>query len=344
MKSLRHRFRRVFGRKRPSSSRGGSSRGGRDAAAETGHAFASGNDNNHSSNHRGEHPHPHHHPHHPHHRAKPTSQPTGFSEAPSVQSLRTLHRYHASPNALRADFMEKHSALSSRRMAVSAEQVSIFVTSDNTIISFFELSALDVERPIQMRLNTAGTILRQSCDASMVAQAIIDAITDLAIPVTALYGDVIGDLELDVLTRPTIDHTKSLYIVICEINKMLSFIKPVINLVTVLRDHKTDLPQEAAAADLQNTSKGVIITPMTYTYLGDVLDHCVLIADSLEQIRSTADGLIGLIFNTISNNQNRNMQQLTVTTIFFLPMTFITGYFGQNFEGFVELDYGTAYL
>lgn len=45
----------------------------------------------------------------------------------------------------------------------------------------------------------------------MVGQAIIDAIIDLAMPVTTCYTEVIGDLELDVLTKPNIKHTKSLY-------------------------------------------------------------------------------------------------------------------------------------
>ncbi|KAK3380441.1 hypothetical protein B0T24DRAFT_195128 [Lasiosphaeria ovina] len=265
------------------------------------------------------------------------SHPTGFSEVVDKSRLRTLQRYQASPNDPRTKFMEKHSSLSSKDLAVACEQVSMFITNDNTIISFFEMSAQDVEGPIVKRLRTSDTILRQSCDASMVGQAIIDAIIDLAIPVTACYSDVIGDLELDVLTRPNVGHTKKLYIVITEINKMLSFINPIVTLINTLRDHKTEMPQEIAASKLQDPAHGVILTPMTYTYLGDVLDHCVLITESLNQLKGSADGMIGLIFNTISTSQNESMKQLTVATIIFLPLTFLTGYFGQNFNDFEDI-------
>lgn len=184
----------------------------------------------------------------------------------------------------------------------------------------------------------------RSCDASMVGQAIIDGIIDLAIPVIACYGDVIGDIELDVLNRPNIGHTKSLYILISEMNKILLFISPITTLINALRDHQADVPSDAIMSHLLDPNHGVIITPMTYTYLGDVLDHCVLITDTLNQLKSSADGMIGLIFNTISANQNESMRQLTIATIIFLPLTFLTGYFGQNFEPFTVLQEDITYL
>lgn len=201
---------------------------------------------------------------------------TDISTASGETLERTLQRYQAGANEAKIDYFEKHSALAGHELGVIAEQVSLFITNDNTVISFFELSADVVEKPILVRLRTQDTVLRQSCDASMVGQAIIDAVIDLAIPVASVYADVIGDLELDVLTRPDVTHTKKLYIVINEINKILTFINPVVNLINALRDHKTEMSQDSAALHLQDPTKGVIITPMTHTYLGDVLDHSTL--------------------------------------------------------------------
>lgn len=277
-------------------------------------------------------------------------QPKGSPYMPSTQSstrlvpMRSLQRFRASGNEARSEFMEAHSSLAPKGLAVSAEQVSVFLTADNTVISFFELSADDVERPIVKRLSTPGTVLRQSCDASMVVQAIIDAVIDLAVPLTSVYSDVIGDLELDVLTSPSVKQSRNLYIIISEVNKMLSLLSPMNNLVSVLRDHMTELSQEAAVHALGNNGTGVIVTPMTHTYLGDVLDQVMVVAEALHQTKQAADNLINLIFNTITAAQNESMTQLTTATIVFLPLTFLTGYFGMNFEPFYELDRGTPFL
>lgn len=130
------------------------------------------------------------------------------------QAVKTLQAYRTDADPERTRYMEEHSTLNSKGLMVSVEQVSMFLQSNNTLVSFFEHSADVIEEPILKRLESSETVLRQSGDASMVMHAIIDGIVDLAIPIASAYEDSIAELELDVLTDPTIAHSKALYVIL----------------------------------------------------------------------------------------------------------------------------------
>lgn len=245
----------------------------------------------------------------------------------------TLQRWR-NVNQERAEYMETKSPLLERGFLVGVEQVCLFLTADRTVITFFEQSAADILNPLSKRLSSDETILRTSADATLLVQAIIDAVVDLASPVLHAYDDAIGSLELEVLTDPDVRQPRELYVLTSEITLLRNTIAPTSNLIHSLREHRAEvmsLPARSVSGSSVRpqvsrtvTTTAVTMSALSHTYLSDVEDHVLTLSANLDRMRSSAEHLESLIFNTLSAAQSNSMKQLTQITIFFLPLTFVS--------------------
>jgi len=232
-------------------------------------------------------------------------------------------------------------SLASDKFGLSWEQVSAFLTSDGTVITIFEHSGKDVFQPILARLQSSQTVVRSSNDPSMLLQAVIDTTVDLSLPIGKAVAEIFDDLERAVLYNPRIPQSKQLHVLRSGLTLLLNNTIAIGGLVKTLCDHRpvADLNESPATPSVsvptprvQVANSQSQISPMARMYFQDVQDHIQTLSNSTHMSIRSAENLSSLIFNSITANQNESVRKLTLVSSFFLPLTFLTSYFGMNFD------------
>jgi magnesium transporter len=90
-------------------------------------------------------------------------------------------------------------------------------------------------------------------------------------------------------------------------------------------------------------SESVLINENTHIYLRDVSDHAIRVIESIESYREILSGLLEIYISSVSNKMNEVMKVLTVFASIFIPLTFLAGIYGMNFEYMPELKWKWAY-
>jgi magnesium transporter len=145
---------------------------------------------------------------------------------------------------------------------------------------------------------------------------ILDALTDSFFPVLADMDDEIDELEAAVLEDPTDEQLQRLFGLKRELVALRKVITPQRDLFARSIDQIAELP-------------GLVLDERDY--FRDIYDHLIRISDLIDSYRDLLSGATDLYLSTVSNRQNDVMKQLTVIATVFLPLSFITGFFGQNF-------------
>jgi magnesium transporter len=158
--------------------------------------------------------------------------------------------------------------------------------------------------------------------------AILDAIVDNYLTVIEAFGDKVEDLEDDVFVgEPNINVSNNIQLHKREILKIRRAIGPLREVINRLE--KTE-------------SK--IIEQKTHNFLRDLYDHIVQVNENIELYREMIWSLMDMYMTIISNKMNEVMKVLTIIATIFIPLTFIAGIYGMNFDNIPELHYQNGYF
>jgi magnesium transporter len=195
---------------------------------------------------------------------------------------------------------------------LQAEQMSLFL-GKGWVITLQERSG-DPFEPVRQRIRDAKGRIRKM-GADYLAYALIDALVDGAFPLLEELGERIEKMEGELMSNPT--------------RRTLQEIHATRRLLLYLR--RVAWPQREVIHQLAREDSE-LIAPETRIYLRDCYDHAVQILDLVETYRDLSTGMLDLYISGVSNRLNEVMKVLTVVATIFIPLTFITGLYGMNFN------------
>ena len=206
---------------------------------------------------------------------------------------------------------------------IKSEQLSL-VLWKNFVISFQE-SMGDVFEPVRERLRKGKGRIRKA-GSDYLLYTLMDAIVDNYFLVLENIGERVEELEEKLVGKPEPGVLNSIHDFKRELIYLRKSVWPLREVIGGLERGETDLIDEK-----------------TTIFLKDVYDHTIQVIDTLETYRDIVGGMMDLFLSSVSNHMNEVMKLLTVIATIFIPLTFIAGIYGMNFEYMPELKLHWAY-
>jgi len=204
------------------------------------------------------------------------------------------------------------------------EQVSL-VLGPGWVVSFQERPG-DVFDPIRTRIRLETSRIRKM-GADFLLYALIDAVIDGYFSVVESLGDVIETLEEEIIERPNVSTLTRLHA----------------TRRTLLRLHRVQWRQRDAVSSLLR-DEGLPIGEDLRPYLRDAHDHAFQTLDAIDTYREMVGGLMDLHLSSASYRMNEVMKTLTIVATIFIPLTFVVGVYGMNFDHMPELHWRWGYV
>jgi len=201
-----------------------------------------------------------------------------------------------------------------------------FIQGTNYVLSFQEADG-DVFDAVRDRLrNSKGRVRGNGSDYLL--YALMDAIVDNYFNLMETMGDKIEELEEDLFSeKPNKDLIHEIHGLKREILKIRRAVYPLREVVNQI--------------DKVDPS---LIAEKTQLYLRDLYDHVIQVSESIDIQRELIWSLMDMHMTTISNRMNEVMKVLTIMATIFIPLTFIAGIYGMNFENIPELKFKYGYF
>lgn len=206
---------------------------------------------------------------------------------------------------------------------INSEQVSI-ILGQNFVISFQE-KEVDVFNPLREIIRTGKGRIRKM-GADYLAYSLIDAIVDGYFLILEKLGENIEDVEEIMMSNPSPVTLKDIHKLKRRMISLRKSVWPLREVVSALE-----------------RSESSLIHDQTRIYLKDVYDHTIQVIDSVETNRDVLSGMLDVYLSSISNKMNEIMKVLTIIATIFIPLTFIVGVYGMNFEFMPELKWYWGY-
>ena len=206
---------------------------------------------------------------------------------------------------------------------IGAEQVSLILGS-RFVLSFQEREG-DVFGPVRQRIRSAKGRIRKM-GADYLLHGLLDSVVDGYFTVLEKVNERAETLQ-DALTTELIPTTQR---EIHELRRQLIFLR------------KSVWPLREAVGALQR-GQSTLISDSTDVYLRDLYDHTIQVMETVDTLRDMCSGLLDIYLASISNRMNEIMKVLTIIASLFIPLTFIAGVYGMNFEHMPELAWRWSY-
>ena len=206
---------------------------------------------------------------------------------------------------------------------IIAEQFSL-ILGPNFVISFQEIKG-DVFEGVRERIRKGKGRLRK-LGSDYLCYALLDAIVDNYFVVLEDMGEKIEEYEEELLTDPTPETLHKIHKLRGDIIYLRRSIWPLREVIN-----------EILRGDISQISEA---TEMFYR---DVYDHTIQVMDTIETFRDVISGMLDMYLSSISNKMNEVMKVLTMIATIFIPITFVAGIYGMNFEIMPELKWPWAY-